>query len=73
MLLGIDSSHHTGPRDRRGLADTGIKFVFIKASDGTSFRDPLLDQPWQGVYDAGVPCGAFRFARIERRHSNDEE
>jgi lysozyme len=63
MLLGIDVSHHTGPRDWRGLADTGIRFAFVKATDGPTFTDNLFDQNWQGIRADGVPCGAFHYAR----------
>ena len=36
MLLGIDVSHHTGSRDWRGLADTGIKSAFVEATEATT-------------------------------------
>lgn len=63
MLLGIDVSHHTGPRDWRGLADNGVGFAYVKATEGSTFADNLFDQHWQGIHASGVPCGAYHFAR----------
>ncbi len=63
MLLGIDVSHHTEPRDWRGLADNGIAFAFAKATEGATLVDELFTQHWQGMHDAGVPCGAYHYGR----------
>jgi len=62
MLLGIDVSHYTATRDWRGLADKGIEFAFVKASEGATVRDDHFSQHWRGLHEAGVPCGAYHFA-----------
>ncbi|HEX7498786.1 MAG TPA: GH25 family lysozyme, partial [Polyangia bacterium] len=54
MLLGIDVSHYSGRRDWRGLADAGIGFAFVKATEGATVRDDLFGHHWQGLHAAGV-------------------
>jgi lysozyme len=61
MLLGIDVSHYSGRRDWCGLADAGIGFAFVKATEGATVRDDLFGHHWQGLHAAGVPCGAYHF------------
>jgi lysozyme len=62
-MLGIDISHYTEARSFAGLAEQGIGFAFVKATEGATFKDPLFDRHWQGLHEAGVPCGAYHFGR----------
>lgn len=39
-LQGIDASHHQGPIDWAQVADHGVAFAYLKASEGTGFTDP---------------------------------
>lgn len=39
-LQGIDASHHQGPIDWTRVAEHGISFAYLKASEGTGFVDP---------------------------------
>jgi lysozyme len=61
-MLGIDVSHYTATRDWHGIADKGIGFAFVKASEGATVMDDHFSQHWRGLHDAGVPCGAYHFA-----------
>ncbi len=63
MILGIDVSHHTGAREWRNLPGMGVRFAFVKASEGASYTDNLFDHHWTGMHRAGVPCGAYHFGR----------
>lgn len=58
---GIDVSHHQGRIDWRRVADDGISFAYIKASEGSSFIDPLFDANWSGAGGAGIERGAYHF------------
>jgi GH25 family lysozyme M1 (1,4-beta-N-acetylmuramidase) len=40
MIKGIDVSHHNGPVDFTKVKSTGIQFVYIKATEGKTYRDP---------------------------------
>jgi lysozyme len=61
MVLGIDVSHYTGPRDWSGLGRAGIGFAFVKATEGATVSDDLFAQHWRGLHQAGVPCGAYHY------------
>jgi lysozyme len=63
MVLGIDISHHSGQIDWKGLAKVGIKFAFLKSSEGSTFVDHLFESNWEGMHQAQIPCGAYHFAR----------
>lgn len=60
---GIDVSNHNGSVDWNQVADSGKKFTFVLASDGTSFTSPTYEQQYQGAKDAGMIAGAYHFAR----------
>ena len=39
-VMGIDLSAHNGDVEFDKVAASGVSFVFLKATEGTSFRDP---------------------------------
>lgn len=56
-------SHHGGaPIDWAALAETGQQFVFMKATEGTSYVDEWFARDWAGARRAGLPRGAYHFA-----------
>jgi len=60
---GIDVSHHQGIINWGKVAGEGVKFAFIKATDGTSFVDPKFERNWEGARSVGIPRGAYLFFR----------
>ncbi len=62
-LPGIDVSHHQGVIDWAQVAASGQRFVFAKATEGTTYVDPmyLLNRFGAGVN--GIAFGAYHFAR----------
>lgn len=65
MIKGIDTSHHNGDKgliDWKKVKEAGYVFAFLKATQGTSFKD------WQYLRDrkearaAGVVVGHYHFA-----------
>jgi len=63
---GIDVSFRNGPVDWAQLKKAGIKFAFIKASDGATFSDPAFQDLWKGASDAGIARAAYHFFRPKR-------
>jgi lysozyme len=61
-MLGIDISHYTESGSWTGLKERGIGFVYVKASEGATLKDPLFDRHWEDLHKADVPCGAYHFA-----------
>ena len=62
-LLGIDVSHYQGVIDWPKVAAAGVKFVFIKATDGATVADPMAKTNASGAAAAGLPFGFYHFWR----------
>jgi lysozyme len=62
-LLGIDVSHWQGEIDWVKVAESGVKFVFIKATEGNSITDPCFKKNVDGVAAVGLPFGLYHFWR----------
>jgi lysozyme len=60
-LSGIDVSHFQGEIDWRAVAAAGVRFAFIKATEGLSDVDPRFAQNWQLSRAAGLLRGAYHF------------
>ncbi len=64
-VTGIDISAHNGVIDFDSIVSSGIDFVLIKASEGSSFRDPLFESNYQKAAQAGLKIGAYHFFRFD--------
>jgi len=60
-IHGIDVSRWQGDIDWRALRASGVKFAFIKATEGGDHIDPKFRQNWDGAKAAGIPRGAYHF------------
>lgn len=58
---GIDVSHHNGNIDFKKVAADGISFVFIKATQGKSFRSSKFLQFVRDAKAAGLLIGAYHY------------
>jgi GH25 family lysozyme M1 (1,4-beta-N-acetylmuramidase) len=63
---GIDVSGHQGAINWTSVRNAGIRFAFIKATEGTSFLDSRFDTNYVAAYNAGVIRGAYHFALPDR-------
>lgn len=64
-LIGIDVSADQGDIDWHKVASAGIKFAFIKATEGITYVDPKFHQNWNNARAAGILCSAYHFLRPE--------
>lgn len=64
-VRGIDVSHHNGLMNLEEAAADGIEFVFIKASEGESYRDPNFRINYDKARHAGLKIGAYHFFRFD--------
>ncbi len=60
-VQGIDVSHHQGAIDWPVVADDGVRFAWIKATEGGDWVDPRFVENWEGAGRAGIPRGAYHF------------
>lgn len=64
---GVDISHHqSGKLDMLGAKRRGLKWLYHKATEGDSFVDSNYGKRRAEAKAAGLPFGAYHFARAER-------
>jgi lysozyme len=61
QVQGIDVSHAQQTVDWNEVRQAGKVFVFIKATDGITYTDPLFAANWSGAKAAGLLRGAYHF------------
>uniref|UniRef100_A0A7S1AKY3 Lysozyme n=1 Tax=Noctiluca scintillans TaxID=2966 RepID=A0A7S1AKY3_NOCSC len=62
-LRGIDVSHYQGTINWNSVKSSGVSFAMAKATEGTSYTDPMFNTNWNGMHSAGLVRGAYHFAR----------
>jgi GH25 family lysozyme M1 (1,4-beta-N-acetylmuramidase) len=62
-LPGDDVSTSQGTVDWTSVKNAGAKFAYIKATEGTGYRDPSFNSNYPNAYYAGLVRGAYHFAR----------
>lgn len=60
-VFGVDVSSYQGEVDWQRLAEQGVEFAFIKATEGSQLQDRMFSANWQGAAQAGVRAGAYHF------------
>ncbi|OZM71475.1 lysozyme [Amycolatopsis antarctica] len=63
---GIDVSGHQGNVDWNAYWGQGKKFVYVKATEGTGYKNPYFTQQYNGSYNVGMIRGAYHFALPDR-------
>jgi GH25 family lysozyme M1 (1,4-beta-N-acetylmuramidase) len=72
-LDGVDISHHqSGRLDLRAARAAGVRWVYVKATEGATFKDRLHRKRVRQARAAGLPVGAYHFARPEGRDAVTE-
>lgn len=71
MIEGCDVSHHQGRIDWTRMAARGMRFAWIKASEGTNWADPAFAANAIGAAAAGLLWGPYHFWRAA--YSADEQ
>ncbi|KAI0332835.1 glycoside hydrolase family 25 protein [Cubamyces sp. BRFM 1775] len=59
---GIDISHYQGTVNFNTVKANGLSFVYIKATEGTSYTDPDFSSHYTGATNAGLIRGGYHFA-----------
>ncbi|MFJ8307455.1 MULTISPECIES: lysozyme [unclassified Streptomyces] len=60
--LGHDVSSHQKNVDWGSAKDRGASFVYVKATESTTYRNPYFGQQYDGARQAGLVRGAYHFA-----------
>jgi len=62
-VKGIDVSYYQGTIDWTRVKNDGVRFAFLRVSDGTGFVDPKFPTYWAQSKAAGVMRGAYQYFR----------
>ena len=65
-VQGIDVSHHQGAIDWGAVGSDGVRFAWIKATEGGDWRDPRFEENWAAAERAGVARGAYHYFTLCR-------
>ena len=60
---GIDLSSHNGEVDFRKVVDAGVKYAWIKVTEGTTHTNPGCEKKFEDARAEGLIVGAYHFAR----------
>jgi GH25 family lysozyme M1 (1,4-beta-N-acetylmuramidase)/LysM repeat protein len=58
---GIDVSYWEAGIDWKKVRGDGIRFVFVKTTEGETYVDPTFDDNWQGAKSVGILRAAYHF------------
>lgn len=65
-VAGIDVSKHNGDIDFEQVRNDDYQFVFIKASEGKTYKDEAFARNYRAAREAGLKVGAYHFFRKNR-------
>lgn len=60
-VLGIDVARFQEKVNWRAAKSAGVRFAFVKATEGGDLRDPMFRSHWRGAHRAGIARGAYHF------------
>lgn len=60
-IIGVDVSSYQADIDMNRLKEQNIKFIYIKATEGSNHRDPRFAENWANAEQAGLLSGAYHF------------
>jgi len=63
-IRGIDISHYQGEIQWNKVAASGIRFAYIKATEGTDYDDPDFKKNWDAAGATRFARGAYHFFTI---------
>lgn len=77
-VFGVDLSHWNGTINFDVLKKSGVKFAYLKTSDGYTYEDGSFKMDSQFInyaknaMSAGIHTGGYHFARPQRNYANAE-
>ena len=59
--IGVDVSAYQADIDMNRLKEQNIKFIYIKATEGSNHQDRRFAENWENAEKAGLLSGAYHF------------
>ncbi|MFB9906318.1 lysozyme [Allokutzneria oryzae] len=63
---GIDVSGHQGNVNWQAYWNQGKRFAYVKATEGTGYKNPYFAQQYNGSFNVGMIRGSYHFALPNR-------
>ena len=60
-VRGVDASHYQGQMNWDRIAEQGVTFAFLKATEGSGTVDDCFAENWKNARAAGLYVGAYHF------------
>ncbi|MBO4813212.1 glycoside hydrolase family 25 [Candidatus Saccharibacteria bacterium] len=60
-LKGVDISSYQGDVNMKSLSNQGVRFAYIKATEGSSHVDERFEANWKNVEQTDIKSGAYHF------------
>ena len=64
-VRGVDVSSYQGEIDWQVLSEQDIDFAYIKATEGSSYKDPYFDRNFAAAAETQLRIGAYHFFSFE--------
>ena len=61
LIHGIDISNNNGAVDIKNVYSKGVEYIYMKATEGSSFKDSHMDTFYGQCKSIGVKSGAYHF------------
>lgn len=61
---GIDVSRHQKTIDWKKVAADNVQFVYVKVSEGATYRDPMYKKNIEGAQKEGLLVGVYHYFRM---------
>ncbi|WP_069815512.1 lysozyme [Streptomyces sp. TP-A0874] len=61
-IEGVDVSGHQGNVNWQTLWNSGVKWAYVKATEGTYYKNEYFTQQYNGSYNIGMIRGSYHFA-----------
>lgn len=65
-VIGIDISHHQGKINWEEVSHyngTPLSFIYVKATEGTTYQDPMYQQYFYKAKEYSIPLGSYHYFR----------
>jgi len=73
VYSGVDLSSHNGVVDFKEMAKAGVKYAWIKVSEGTTHVNPGYQKKFDDARDAGIIVGAYHFGRPDTYYKDKKD
>ena len=71
--IGVDVSSYQADIDMDQLKEQDIQFIYIKATEGSSWQDERFPENWENAKSAGLLSGAYHFFSYDSEGKSQAE